>query len=580
MQQISLFVPRSCEEDIGNDDSKGVCASELDDETQGSVDESELEFNSNPSVAHGSDQDHQGLVGESELKSVVDGSEQGQQGSVGESELLESVVDDSERDHQRPERKSERDTESIGPEKEMGDISGRQNERPTQSLYEAARKGDLAAVQRLLKPDFDIHADSKDEDASRTALSYAAEFGHEAVVRLLIEQKAEADSRDKGDRTPLSWAAENGHEEVVRLLVEREDVEADSKDNHNQTPLSWAAEKGHEAVVRLLVEREDVEADSKDNTDRTPLSWAAENGHEAVVRLLVELEDVEADSKDNTDRTPLSWAAMNGHESVVRLLVEREDVETDSTDMMYGRTPLSWAAKSGRVAVVRLLLEREDVDADSRDNWDQTALYWAIERRHEEVARLLESKDSVSRSKLSYGVVYSAPHRESSTISTAQHATDRIDWFIYRGQQIKQNEYSHRFSRTYTNTEPNRKWKDMVVAAECFGFKAPDSLWDEKVKLVCIVESELPKLGSDTTDVKGKHAARSITEEATGYKVFYEIKFVFKNSDPTVEVWSWGQKIGSSEVEWKGESGQYLEKKAGILERPMKEDYEEEEEEG
>jgi hypothetical protein len=310
------------------------------------------------------------------------------------------------------------------------------------------------------------------------------------------------------------------------------------------------------------------------------LSWAAENGHEAVVRLLVEREDVEADSKDNHNQTPLSWAAENGHEAVVRLLVEREDVEADSKDMIYGRTPLSWAAKSGRVAVVRLLLEREDVDADSRDNWDQTAFYWAIERRHEEMARLLESKDSASRSKLSYGVVYSAPHRESSTISTAQHATDRIDWFIYRGQQIKQNEYSHRFSRTYTNAEPDRKWKDMVVAAECFGFKAPDSLWDEKVKLVCIVESELPKLSSDTTDVKGKHAARSITEEATGYKVFYEIKFVFKNSDPTVEVWSWGQKIGSSEVEWKGESGQYLEKKAGKLERPMKEDYEEEEEEG
>jgi ankyrin repeat protein len=233
---------------------------------------------------------------------------------------------------------------------------------------------------------------------ARTPLSYAAERGSEAVVRLLLERAdVEADSKeDRWGRTPLWRAAANGHEAVVRLLLERADVEADSKeDRWGRTPLSWAASNGHEAVVRLLLERADVEADSKDDSGRTPLWWATANGHEAVVRLLLERADVEADSKDDSGRTSLSWAAANGHEAVVRLLLERADVEADSKDR-WGRTPLWLAAASGHEAVVRLLLERADVEADSKDVNDQTPLSRAAAYGHEAVIRLLQSHDSQS----------------------------------------------------------------------------------------------------------------------------------------------------------------------------------------
>jgi ankyrin repeat protein len=47
-------------------------------------------------------------------------------------------------------------------------------------------------------------------------------------------------------------AAEKGHEAVVKLLLETGKVKINSKDENSQTPLSLAAKNKHEAVIKLL----------------------------------------------------------------------------------------------------------------------------------------------------------------------------------------------------------------------------------------------------------------------------------------------------------------------------------------
>jgi hypothetical protein len=111
--------------------------------------------------------------------------------------------------------------------------------------------------------------------------------GHEVLVQLLIVRDDVDINIKVSGQTPLSWAAEKGHEAIVKLLLER-GAELETKDNNcGQTPLSWAAEKGHEAVVKLLLER-GAELETKSNNSQTPLSLAAREGHEVVVKLLLE----------------------------------------------------------------------------------------------------------------------------------------------------------------------------------------------------------------------------------------------------------------------------------------------------
>jgi len=107
-----------------------------------------------------------------------------------------------------------------------------------------------------------------------TALILAAQNGHEAVAALLLDKGAVVDAATKdgatarrGSRisttacpggeygwTALMWAAQEGHEAVVKLLLDKgAAVDKALKDGH--TALIIAAQKGHAAVAKVLLDK-------------------------------------------------------------------------------------------------------------------------------------------------------------------------------------------------------------------------------------------------------------------------------------------------------------------------------------
>ena len=81
-------------------------------------------------------------------------------------------------------------------------------------------------------------------------LFFAAAKGYNAVVEsLTAEDSVDPQLRDFNGRTALSYAARNGHEAVVRLLLDSSRVQ---NDEDVGGALLRAAGSGYEAIVRLL----------------------------------------------------------------------------------------------------------------------------------------------------------------------------------------------------------------------------------------------------------------------------------------------------------------------------------------
>ena len=262
------------------------------------------------------------------------------------------------------------------------DIDSKDTNGPTPLFY-AANDGHDAVVKLLLGT-ASVGANLRDL-WGQASLLYAAKNGHEAVVKLLLRiGNAEVDAKDERGRTSLFYAVENRHEAMVKLLITSK-ADVNAKDTRGRTPLVHAAENGHEAMVKLLI-TSNADIDAKNIGGRTPLFYAAEKGHEAIVKLLI-TSKADIDAKDTRGRTPLFYAAEKGHEAIVKLLItSKADIDAKDTG---GQTPLLLAAGNGHNGVVEQLLLTSNAGIDSSDQVGQTPLLLAAEKGHNGVFKLL-----------------------------------------------------------------------------------------------------------------------------------------------------------------------------------------------
>ena len=131
------------------------------------------------------------------------------------------------------------------------------NSRDMTPLHLACQEGHHEVVMKL---EYHLSAeDIRQEDREKnTALHLACEGGEKETVKLLLEKGASIDGlinvRNVRDEAPIHFAARYGYDGIVDLLLER-GVEIDVRDNHGCTPLHHAARNDQEKMIQFLCER-------------------------------------------------------------------------------------------------------------------------------------------------------------------------------------------------------------------------------------------------------------------------------------------------------------------------------------
>ncbi|SPO01575.1 uncharacterized protein DNG_04248 [Cephalotrichum gorgonifer] len=237
----------------------------------------------------------------------------------------------------------------------------------------------------LLGPGYDI---DRRNAYGRTPLSVAAGKGHEAIVKMLLESKANVDSRDLTGRTPLSWAAKYGHETIIRLLIATGNVDIDVKDACGRTPLFLAIWKGHVPVVKLLLEKGKADVTSNDVDGQALLTCSLFHRRSSITELLFDTGRFETNWKDRKGRSMLSQAAALGNKVAFKHLLDMGTIDINSKDN-EGQTALCIAAVRSEEAIVKMLLDTGKVDINAKDNDGRTALFHIAHYSHYKVTRLL-----------------------------------------------------------------------------------------------------------------------------------------------------------------------------------------------
>ena len=147
---------------------------------------------------------------------------------------------------------------------------------PELDVWEAAAVGDADRVRELLDADASL-LDASAPDGF-FPLGLAAFFGHEEVVRLLLERGADPRLVARNDRlqvTALHAAAAANHAEIARMVVEA-GTPVNATQPGGSTALHAAAQNGNLELVRFLIDH-GADRDAQLDDGRTPRDLAADD---------------------------------------------------------------------------------------------------------------------------------------------------------------------------------------------------------------------------------------------------------------------------------------------------------------
>jgi ankyrin repeat protein len=235
---------------------------------------------------------------------------------------------------------------------------------------------------------------SADQAEMNQYLMLAASSGQVEVMRWLIRNGAEVNTRTDQNANPLMFAVANNKTEAVKALLQyKPDVNIIT--TYWETPLLAAAKNGNLEIAEALI-RDSADINFADEKGATALHYASLYGYFYLADMLI-YYDASIDTKSKDGTTPLMAAIWSGYADITDLLIQNgaNCAEKD----IQGFTPLMIAAQNGDTVIMEILL-RKKVNMYEINTFHYDALDISIRSNQKEATEFLIRKGYKSSMKL------------------------------------------------------------------------------------------------------------------------------------------------------------------------------------
>ncbi|XP_053405919.1 serine/threonine-protein phosphatase 6 regulatory ankyrin repeat subunit C-like [Mercenaria mercenaria] len=298
------------------------------------------------------------------------------------------------------------------------EIMEMENFDPSVSLLLAAHSTQRESVQFLLENGAKVTGD----------VIYIAAHKSVEVLEMVL-QRPGVDVNDRGDAIngnyPLIAAARNGlHEAVMCMLTFGADTGV--QNNAKMTALHKAILHQHAEIIEELFEAGAPLDVRGGKYKRTPLHLAVDLGNEDLVNQLIN-KGASLQIKDNRGQYPIHMAAIQDNVKIVKRLYLFDKTQETLRISSYGKKSMIKGMSLFHVAIwkknVRLLaaLIRMEINPNIQDFYGQTPLFFAIMKRHANLAKKLldyHKTDKTKSQKQGYTPLNAAIHKELPEVAT------------------------------------------------------------------------------------------------------------------------------------------------------------------
>ena len=248
------------------------------------------------------------------------------------------------------------------------------------ALYYAARAGLIKTATLLLKH----HADPNHVRLTEgdTPLHGAAKGGHDNLVQLLLENKADPTTANIHSESALDIASRNGNINIVTRLTaamqsaSSGELKSVLSMNAGNALYHSAANNQYDIVEWLLKNKADPNSAEESSGGVTPLHAAARYNHGNIIQLLLKY-GADPDKTNNNNKRPLDIARQYHH----------QQAETELLKTEQGRQLIE-AIERGDIQQAGLLLQG-GADPEYRNDQKQTPLHLAVTAKRLDLVNLI-----------------------------------------------------------------------------------------------------------------------------------------------------------------------------------------------